>query len=526
MKRIGFGLLLSLTVLAGACYSDLEDIEIGTLQWSPELGVPLLKSSFTIKDLLEEVDSTIDYREENNVLVLFQKEDSLFSSNAREYYELQDRVFPTSPIILTAEEVEEFNASGSVTVNREIAVNYLSDLDSIIIETGMINLSIQENFPANGNLSLVFRTANNNSILDYSYTWNYDGVNPITSDFTSNNFSDATFAFGGSNDGDKVFIQYKLVLERSSGVNLVTGQNSIDLDFEFVNMEFEALFGDLSTQNISTERNTFDTDFFGQGNDFEEFAYYLDDPRLKILYTNTMGLPVVFNVNNFIAYKNGNADEITINNEVNLNAASPGTATAQQASFDEPFKEVINNLPDSVQLQIDGIIDPENTPNNFVTANSGLQIGYEIEIPLVLSIQDLIFNESFDIDGLEADQLESVLFKFNTSNSLPLNVNLKAVFLDADSAELHVLFDGLLLEAGQNGQATSLLEYIRLENNSQTNTNDLAFLANATRIAISVRVDTSTPVDGIQKVQISATDKIDFSLAMQAKYNFNNNNNN
>ncbi len=523
MKKIRFGLLCSLIVLVSGCYSDLENIEIGELQWSPEIGVPLLNSSFTVKDLLEEVDSTIDYREENNVLVLFQKEDSLFSSSAREYYELQDRSFPTVPIVLTTDEVNEFNNSGTVTINRQVAVDYLSDLDSIIIESGMINLNIQENFPANGNLSLSFKTAGNSSILDHTYNWNYDGFNSFTSDFTSNNFSDVTFAFGGDNDGAKVFIQYQLVLERSQGINLVEGQNNISLDFEFVNLDFDALYGDLSTQNISTERNSFDTDFFDQGNDFQEFAYYLDDPRLKIIYTNTMGVPVVFNVNNFLAYKNGNADEVTINEEVSLNPATPGTAAVQEASFNEPFKEIINNLPDSVQLQIDGIIDPENTTNNFVTSSSGLQIGYEIEIPLVLSIQDLIFNESFDIDDLEADQLQSVIFKFNSNNSLPFNVNLKAVFLDADSGELHVLFDDLILEAGDSGQPTELIDFIRMENDPQTSANELAFLQEATRVGISIKVDTSTPVDGVQKVEISSTDRIDFGLAMQAKYNFNNN---
>jgi hypothetical protein len=522
MKKIGFGVLVSISLLMGSCYSDLENIEIGTLQWSPELGIPLLKSSFTVKDLLEEVDSTIDYREENNVLVLFQKEDSLFSSNAREYYEIPDRSFPSVPISLTTEEISEFNNSGSVTINREIAVDYLSDLDSIIIQMGTINLFIEENFPANGELSLIFSTFDNTNLLDYTYSWGYDGINAITTDFSSSNFSNATFAFAGSGDQGKVYIAYQLTLGKSGGIDLVTGQNSIDLGFNFENMEFEALFGNLNTQNISTERNTFDTDFFSQGEALDEFAYYLDDPRLKIIYSNTMGLPVVFNINNFTAYKNGNPDAITVNEEVRLSAATLESAAVNVASFDETFKELINDLPDSVQLQIDGVLDPDNTTNNFVTSNSGLQIGYEIEIPLVLSIQNLLFQESFEIDGLEADQLESALFKFNSQNSLPFNVNLKAVFLDADSSELHVLFDGLLLEAGQNGQASELIEYIRLENNPQTTSNELAFLQDVKKVGISVTIATSTPVDGVQKVEISASNKIDFSLAMQAKYNFNN----
>ncbi|MBK6265815.1 hypothetical protein JKA74_12295 [Marivirga sp. S37H4] len=501
----------------GGCYSDLDDLTLGKIQWAPELGLPLINSSFTVKDLLEASDSAFEYTEENDVLVLVLKEDSLFTSSARDFFSLPDRSFPTVPIILTPEEVDEFNTTGTVLINREIALEYESSLDSINIESGTISLNLQENFPANGDLDLNFRTISNPGLFQHPYSWSYNGLNPISTDFVEDEFNNTSFAFGGNNDFDKVFIDIELLLEKVNDINLVFGENSLEFNFDFINMEFGAMFGDLSTQSINTEKNTLETDFFNS-DELGEISYYLDDPRFKILYTNTMGLPVVFDISNFTTYKNNESEEVVFEEEISLSPAPIGSSSTTEVSFNEIFKNIINNLPDSVQLEIAGTIDPNNTPDNFVTGESGIQVGYDLQIPLILSLQNLIFTESFEVDAIESEDIQSVTFKFNSNNSLPLDVNLKAVFLDADSVEQHVLFEGLLLKAGQQGESSNIIEFIKLSDNPETSTNELAFLQETSRIGISVNVSTSTPVDGVQAVEISSTNKVDFSLAMQAKY--------
>lgn len=522
LKKAILSLSITITLILGGCYSDLDDLSLGNIEWSPELGLPLINSSFTIKDLLEASDSSFDYREENDVIVIVIKEDSLFSSNATDYYSLDDKTFPQLPLMLTPDEVDEFNSTGSVFVSREAAVDYGSDLDSVIIAMGKISLNLQENFPANGNLNLQFSSGANTSgsadILDYEYSWTYDGFNPVTTDFTENSFFNTRFVFTDNDDKGKIIISYQLNLEKVNNIDLIAGQNSIDLDFTFSDLRFEALYGNLNTQGISTEANTLETNFFDQDNEVGELKYYLDDPRFKIIYTNTMGLPVVFTVNSFLRYEDGQGEEMSYGEEINLPAASINSPAVEEVSFNDAIKSLLNDLPDSVQLQIDGVIDPENVPNNFVTNQSAIKIGYEMEIPLKLSLENLLFNEAFEAEGLETESAQSIIFKFNSFNRLPIDVNLKAVFLDADSTVQEVLFDGLLLKAGQPGEASNVLEYITLSDNPDTAANELDFLEDTKQIGISISVATSTPVDGVQSVEISAQDKIDFSLAMQAKY--------
>lgn len=522
LKKAILFLFVTTTLILGGCYADLDDLSLGNIEWSPELGLPLVNSSFTIKDLLEASDSSFDYKEENNVIVIVVKEDSLFSSSANDYYGLADKDFPTLPLMLTPDEIEEFNSTGAVLVNRQAAVDYGSDLDSIIIAMGTISLNLEENFPANGSLNLQFSSGSNASgsanILDYQYSWTYDGFNPVTTDFTENNFFNTRFAFTDNDDKGKIIISYQLSLEKVYSIDLIEGQNSIDLDFTFSNLQFDALYGDLDPQGISTEKNTLQTDFFNEDNELGNLSYYLDDPRFKIIYTNTMGLPVLFTVNSFISFKDGVGEEMTYGDDINLPAASFSNPAVEEVSFNKAIKTLLNDLPDSVQLQIDGLIDPNDISNNFVTRQSAIKIGYELEIPLKLSMENLLFTEAFDVSDLDTEDAQSIMFKFNSFNRLPIDVNLTAVFLDEDSTVQEVLFDGLLLKAGQSGQASNVLEYITLSNNPETAVNELDFLKDTKQIAISISIATSTPVDGVQSVEISAQDKIDFSLAMQAKY--------
>lgn len=505
------------------CYSELSDIELGKIEWSPDLGLPLVDSKFTVKNLLEARDSTFQYGSENGTVVIYFNDDSLFSESASNYYSLQNRNFILPPLFLTPEEINSFNTNGEVNVLREIAVDYgvQSGLTEILIDQGTIDLAIEENFPANGNLSLKFRTIqsppNTPNILDFNYGLSYaNGGNEFSETEATDSFENISFDFVGEEDDSKIFIAYDLLLQKVADNDLVFGQNSIQLSFDFTNMEFGALYGDLSPQSIVTEKNKIETNFF-QNEFLNEINYFFEDPRFRIIYNNSMGLPVRFNVASFSSFKNGEENEIPVNEPINLNAASEeGDVTSNVANFDAIFKSLINELPESVELQIEGQIDPDDTPNNFVTRESNIQVGYEVEIPLQLSLSGLRIEQTFSFSGIDPQDLNFALFKFSSENSLPIELDFKAVFLDADSVELFTLFDGRFLEAGNVGQPSSLTDLIELSDNPETANNELDFLQNADRIGIVATVATTN--NGSEIVEISVDAAVKFNLAVQAQY--------
>jgi hypothetical protein len=523
MKRIiykvslFFGILVSVW-LAG-CYSEIQDLEFGNLQWSPELGIPLVDSEFTLIDILESNASDIDFTTNaDDIVVIRISDDSLFSQSAKDYFSLSDQLLNVPPIILTQAEIDEFNANGEVTVARNAAVDYPNEgnLERILINQGNVQTEVTEDFPADVDLSFEMEDPNNASILNYNNFFSYDGFDPVSTDQSTDQFNDIGFTFNADPSEAQVNFSFTVTLTRVNQ-DLVFGANSIDLNIGVGDLEFEALYGDLSSQNISTEENTIRTDAFSQNDLLSDIEYYFENPEFRLIFTNSMGIPIRFDVNNFTTYKDGQESSEPINNAIELEAASEGSTTRSEANFDNTFKNVINDLPDSVSLQVDGLIDPDNTPNNFVTKDSYFQAGYEVRLPLQFSLEGFEINETISLDGIDPQELQYALFKFTSENSLPFDLDFKADFLAEDSSVVMNLFDGRFLAGGSVDEPEAINDLIRLEDNPETGNNELADLNNVTRVGIRVTIATTN--NGNEVVEIKSDASVQFNLAVQAKYN-------
>jgi len=508
-------------VLFGGCYDEVLDLEIGDLQWSPELGVPLVDSEFTLVEILEANSSDIEISpDDDDVLVIRISEDSLFSQFATDYFALSDQTLNVPPIMLTQEEVNEFNANGQVTISREAMVDYPNqgDLDRIIIDQGTVQTQVTENFPANVDLSVEMEDPFNTSILSYSNFSSYDGVNPVSTDQSTDQFNGISFNFRDDPSLAQVKFTFNVTLSRVNQ-DLVFGANSIDLNVGVEDLEFEALYGDLSSQDISTEENTIQTDAFSQNEELSEIEYYFDNPQFRLNFINSMGLPIRFDVNNFTTYKDGAASDEPVNTAIELEAATEGSTTTSGENFDAIFKSIINNIPDSVSLQIDGLMDPGNTPDNFVTKDSYFQAGYEVNLPLVFSLGKLEINETVSLNGIDPQELQYALFKFTSENSLPFDLDFKADLLDADSTVVMNLFDGRFLTGGTVENPEAISDIIRLQDDAETIENELDDLINVERVGITASI--STTANGSEVVTIKSGASVKFNLAVQAKYNVN-----
>jgi hypothetical protein len=517
-----FGLIVSMFI--GGCYSELSDLEIGNLQWSPELGFPLVNSEFTLTDILEaDVDGFEYTTDGDNTIVIILNDDSLFSQSATDYFSLSDQSLNVPPLFLTQSEIDLFNANGQVTVSREVNVDFPNqgDLTEILINQGTINLQLDENFPAIVDLSLGVRDPFGSDMLDYSNEFNYvSGGNAVSNDQASDDYNNLRFIYNSDPALSQISLNYNMVLTRVDQ-DLVLGENSLDLFFNFNDQEFEALYGNLPPQDISTENNTIETDFFNQDGALSELNYEFNRPQFKLIFTNSMGLPIRFDVSNLRTYRDGVPTEEPINGAINLAAAPEGGGiTTGEQEFNDSFKDIINNVPDSVSLAIDGAIDPNDELDNFVFGDSYIQVGYEIEIPLELRLSGLEFNETIELEGIDPAGLQYALFKFTSENSLPIDLNFKADFLDADSTVLFTLFDGAFLKGGTVENPTVIgdrpEDLIRLPEDGET---DLDFLKNVDRIGISATVSTTN--SGNDMVKISADAAVKFNLAVQTKYNVN-----
>lgn len=522
-----FGILLS--VMIGGCYSELSDLEIGSLQWSPELGVPLVNSEFNLKDLLEADSDFFEYTTDSeNTIVIVLNEDSLFSQSATDYYSLENQTLDNvPPLVLTQNEIDLFNANGQVTVNRNVNIDFpqQAGLTEILIKQGAINLQVNENFPAIVDLSLIARDPYGTDMLNYSNEFNYfANGNPESSDETSNSFNNVRLIFDGDPALGQVSLNFNILLTRVDQ-DLLFGANSLDLIFNFNQLEYGALYGDLSTQEVVSQEVSLPTDFFNQNGLLEDLKYEFNNPKFKLIFTNSMGLPVRFNINDFTSFRDGNATKEAVNDAIDLSAANEGSFVIGEANFNQAFKSIVNDIPESLTIGIAQTFDPDDDPVNFVLDDSYIKVGYDMEIPLDLRLSGLEIKEDIAFDGIDPEGLQNAIFKFSTVNSLPIDLRFKVDFLDADSSVLYTLFpragdDDLLLEGITEGEdEVSRSVFIELADDSDTEENELDFLQDVDRIGIVASVSTSNGGDDM--VKISSEAAIKFNLAVQTKYNVN-----
>jgi len=358
-------LSIMISIFIGGCYQEVLDLELGELQWSPELGVPLVDSEFTLIEILEASPDDFNVSaDENNTVVISIIDDSIFSQSGPDFYFLLDQSLDVPSLSLTQDQINEFNTNGSVTVNEQFQVEYPENTGKTAIEIfeGMVDLRIEENFPPDVRVTITEFTMTdpqNSPILDY------DGEvdNSIEQSIP---FNDIGFVFDGTLDQRQVEFSIEYRIERASGFpTLVFEGNQINLFSDFVDQEFDVMYGDLPSGDIGTNENTIDTDFLNQDDLLGDIEYFLEDPQFKITFKNTIGTQIRFDVNKFTSTKDGQETDQPINTSIPVEAPNPGEVATSEADFDAIFKNLINNLPESVTLQIDGRLNPDNSNDNF-----------------------------------------------------------------------------------------------------------------------------------------------------------------
>ncbi|MFQ3213059.1 MAG: hypothetical protein ACJAT1_000113 [Marivirga sp.] len=523
VKRAFLSILCLPLLFTWGCYSELKDLKFGDVEWSPELALPLFNTTFDMSDLLLELDSTVEYFEEEDRIVLFIEDDSLFSTRASDFYSAPNKTFSSIPVILTPLEINTYNNNGAVTVERQIDVEYTSTLDSISIMEALAKLSIAEDFPADGVFELSIKTKPNNgqavTILDHTYSWNYDGINQVSNDAHTNLFRDVTFIFQGNEPDNILNISYTLSLTNGNNQNLVFNENRLDIDLRFTSFVFSYLAGDLKTQEITTDKNIIETGFFDDLGDFGDASYYFEAPSFTLFYTNSLGVPAQFNIESFKYFADGVANDINYDSKIFLPKASFNEPSFTAVSFDEQIREVLNAKPESIELAIKGLLDPDSTKDNFIKADSKITIGYNLEIPLELSFSNLNFDQNVAVSNLDPGDTKYAIIYFTSQNELPLDVTLEVVALSADSTVLYQLFDNKILAAGSLGSPNDVLNQVELRDNPNTSINELDFLQETKSIGIRARIATTN--NGNEVVKISSKATVTFSASIQTQYTIN-----
>lgn len=340
---------------------------------------------------------------------------------------------------------------------------------------------------------------------------------------------------------NKIKVEVEPTLVSSNQMKSFDSSNFVNATFNFADLAFKEINGYLGTREINIEPSVQTLDFLDQ---FES-GFPLDDPKIKIFTTNSIGVPVDVTLDATGTSAKGatqklNAPAFTIGYPT---TAQKGQVISDTKVIDKNNSSIVAMLnlpPKTISFGGKAKINAAGFTgyNDFIVKGGGVSVGYEVEMPLTLKTSSLIrdiyvknpFFESLNngdslgksVLGIEPEDMEYLDLILKTQNGIPLDANLDMYFADSDSLISDTILIGNIMRSaipdanGRTEFSTTTVAPIRLTSQKL----EAIRAKNLTMLMIRITISTfnggTTPVkiysDYTAKIGLSAKVKLKLSL--------------
>lgn len=506
---------------------ELEDTDkIGSIAFEPEIGFPLVNSTFTMEEFLREGGSKARVSEQSGVMVLTY-DDTIFSPTAETLFILPDQQSPT--ISITGPEVVFPSPGSSVTVSKSITFAFNpsagDNLDSILLKAGTMQFSLASTFPANIDLviSIPSLDQQGSGFLQNSSFTGPGSMNP-SSDLQGNSLD---LTVGGTTTNTITFAVTATITDTGQPID---NTHRLDCSFSMNSLAFRGLFGNVATRTFPLNTDSISVDIFGDG---AGGSIELLSPAVRLDVGNSFGLPVGFDIQSVSVIEQDNS-RIQLNgpavsapdNPYLLNGPSYSqigqsiTTQIDINSGNSNIAELFSSLPYYLEYQFGAVLDPPGNPQNFVLDYSRLSIGVHLELPFYGKISALTISKQYDFGGLGIDEIREGVVRVKTINELPLDAAVQVYFVDVSGEVLDSLFTNPSIIRGAQVDADGFTQ-----DNEEVITEVPATQAKIDRInqaeLLSIRAEMHTTNQGTVPVKFAPTDKLQISIGLQGKVEYN-----
>lgn len=445
--------------------------------------------------------------------------------------------------------VESIGFDGDVPVFFKLKINGLEDLDTHII------LDLHVKLPSA--LDLAAKAGDDKvKVVGDSLFMNID-IDPTVKEPTQVELLckglDFTKGADGTIDGirpmvknDKGYIHYNADIAVVGNV-LVEGSDfhadvldkdiSVDVDFEIGDVKVKDFHGIFYIDNLGGVDESFELNL-GEGLEFlknEGNTLVLSDPQIMMEVDNAISIPVGAKLS--LTGKDQYGDVIPtsiIEHDIKINAAdydketdkvTPKTTkllfTAKPSNKDgyeniciENLANLLKQVPASIDISLIPVIDTTQTQN--VNLIQPLSFGGNYSVVIPLQFDELNFTYSDTIANLQADMGEmmemfsnvEVGLGMNIKNSLPLQLQLKAIPLDKDGKTIRdIEISSFEIPAGDGKAFTDTIKGKKVDFSIKSKTGDISSLdmlkfevhaaANSTEGGAPLRGDQGLKLDDI-----------------------------
>jgi hypothetical protein len=236
---------------------------------------------------------------------------------------------------------------------------------------------------------------------------------------------------GNSNE-----IQFYYLGNIDSNGNLLDfdSEDFVHLNISLTGMEFSYVQGYFGQQiEVVTEGSVaIDTEFIDRFSD----GVSLVDPKLFITATSNVGIPIELNLD----FEGQTDSEIENLNAFPFNIEAPSlfggddivSTITEFNSMNSSIVELVNIHPHTMVFSGEVLTNPNGEVEpNFIYAGSEIVVGFEMDIPVDISVDNLILSDTIDVAIEEINGLNHFGLRAFISNGFPLSAEIELFFVDS-----------------------------------------------------------------------------------------------
>ena len=305
-------------------------------------------------------------------------------------------------------------------------------------------------------------------------------------------FSIDNYSFDLSESVNQIQVNYSSQIMGSNTFQSFSENDQIHIDISMEDIEFsyvEGYFGQIE-QEIEQDEMDFDLSIL------EEIApnLYLETPNLRFTVDNAIGVPFLIDLD----LLGINDDESISLNGPNIQAQGLMPTITDFNNSNSQLSDLISISPSQILYSGSVLSNPSGNMGvlNSITNGSDIKIGFELDLPLHLRLEDAMRTDTLDLDfggdnddTTESDYVDSVILKLHTENEFPLDIDLMILFTDSVSGLILDSLDVEMLDAAEVDEDGRTISANIYDSNIILNSGQIDALFNSNRALLDIKMN-------------------------------------
>ena len=458
MVLLGLASLLTLS----SCYKDRLKIDkFSGGEWNPNLAAPLVYGEMDMSYITK--NSSEIWREDADGLVSLVYIGDQITQVGDKIISIDDQEEDTTITFIMPPGLSPGDSTSAIFL---IKPTFVTDsdkrLDSILIKAGTITIEIETEINHDSYVEIIIP-----DLTKYGITFKEKVNIPASTSLQVNSrtisLSDYWLRVNPNGGSDNLLEEYIKVMIRR-GTEGDESPYDVAVNQKISNIEYYQAFGYFHQYTVNIDRKDIGISLFDNETNFSST---IEDADLKLVFSNSYGMPIDVTIEDFSVEKDGMTKDITSTLLPNVSLNYPDLSNVGEydttilnfTDDNSNIVEIINFAPDKLVFSGVSKTNPSgNAVPNFVLDTSRINLHAELEIPLYGRAIVYTMQDTTEVD-MESDYDWTTIISMDlniiTDNYFPIESQLQVYLADSN----YVIYDSLftnktqIIDAGIPGPA-------------------------------------------------------------------------